>query len=75
MAQLSKEYWEDYQWANENRTELAKRYPNTWVAIVNKEVVAVGEDIKRAELEASRKTKRTEYPILFIERGIHVYKG
>jgi len=48
------------------------------VGICNKKkarTILVGEDIKSAELESSRKTKRTEYPILFIERGIHVYKG
>ena len=75
MNELSREYWEDYKWENENRSELAKRYPNRWVAIVNKEVIGVGEDIKSAELESNRRTKRAEYPILFIERGIHVYKG
>ena len=68
-----KEYWEDSKWANEHFTEIVKEYPNQWVAIVNKEVVAAGGTITEVEKKATEKTGQDEFPIYFAEKGIRVY--
>lgn len=69
----SKEYWEDSQWALEHATELSEQYPNQWVAIVNKEVIATGRDGSEVEKITVEKTGRQEFVIIFAEQGIHVY--
>lgn len=74
MGLLSENYWEDYQWANENMAELARNYPNQWVAVIDKRVIAIGPDVRSVESKAKERMDRAEFPILFVERGIHVYK-
>lgn len=68
-----KEYWEDSKWANEHFTEIVREYPDQWVAIVDKKVVAAGRTIAEVEKIAIEKTGRDEFPIYFAERGIRVY--
>ncbi len=74
MEQLSDAYWQDYRWANEHMSELVRDYPNQWVGVADKQVVAVGSDVKSVEREVKEKLHQEEFPILFVERGIHVYK-
>lgn len=69
-----KEYWEDSKWANEHFTEILREYPDQWVAIVNKKVVAAGRTIADVEKITTEKTGRDDFPIYFAERGIRVYK-
>ena len=68
-----KEYWEDSEWADENFSNIVKEYPNLWVALVGKKVVAAGKVIAEVEKMAEEKTGRKSFPVLFAERGIHVY--
>jgi len=70
---VSTEYLEDSNWAHEHLTELAKDYPNQWVAIVNKVVVAAGRVISEVERIAQEKTGRQEFPVILAEKGLHVY--
>ncbi|MEA3360987.1 MAG: DUF5678 domain-containing protein [Thermodesulfobacteriota bacterium] len=67
------EYWEDSKWASEHFTEIVRKYPDQWVAIVDKHVVAAGSTIADVEKIATEKTGRDEFPIYFAERGIRVY--
>ena len=75
MELLPDTYWEDYRWANAHMSELVRDYPNQWVGVAGKQVVAAGSDVKSVELEVKRKLHQEEFPILFVERGVHVYKG
>jgi hypothetical protein len=52
---LSKEYIEDRNWAHEHTGEFVEKYPNQWVAVVNKEVVCVGKSLAEVEDVACRK--------------------
>jgi len=70
----SKEYWKDSRWAHANIAEIAKEYPNLWVAIVDKKVVAAGKVIAEVERITQEKTGRKDFPVILAERGIHVYK-
>jgi len=64
-----KEFWDDMKWGEKHYSELVKKYPDKWVAIVNKKVVADGKSIKNTEIEAERKTSRKKelIPVIFVE--------
>lgn len=69
----SSDYWEDSRWANENFSEIVKEYPNQWVAVVDKKVVASGRTIAAVEEACRIKTGRKDVPIYLAEKGIRVY--
>ena len=68
-----KEYWEDDKWADENYMELVKEYPNMWVTVVNKRVVRAGHNPREIVDKTESETGRKEFPIIFVEKGVHVY--
>lgn len=70
-----KDFWDDLKWGREKYPELVRKYPDKWVAIVDKKIVAVGESIKKIEDEAEKKTGKPKevIPVIFIECGSHVY--
>lgn len=70
-----KEYWEDERWADEHINEIVKDHPNQWVAVVNKKVVAAAKTIAEVIRIAEEKTGAKNFPILFVEEGIHVYQN
>lgn len=68
-----KEYWEDSRWVSEHFSEIAQQYPNQWVAVVDKKVIATGKDGAEVEKITFEKTGRQEFVIILAEKGIHVY--
>ena len=66
------EYWEDRKWAYDHIDEIVKAYPNLWVAVVDKKVIASGKVIADVERAAEKSTGRKEFPVILAERGIHV---
>jgi hypothetical protein len=69
----SNEYWEDSKWANEHMNEISEKYPNQWVVIFNKKVIAASRSGSEAEQIATEKVGDQEFVILFAEKGIRVY--
>ena len=69
------EYWEDSKWASEHYGEIVKEYPNQWVAIVDKKVVATGRTIAEVEKAGMEKSGRDEFPIYLAEKGLRVYNN
>ena len=69
-----KSYWEDTKWANENFTDIVRQYPNLWVAIVDKKVVAAGKVISEVRKIAQQKTNQKSFPVIFAEKGIKVLR-
>jgi hypothetical protein len=71
----SKEFLEDMKWGEENYSELMRKYPEKWVAIVDKKIVGVGRSISEAEKEAYQKTgiEIKRIPVIFVERGASIY--
>ncbi|MCK4613936.1 MAG: hypothetical protein KAU14_03960 [Thermoplasmata archaeon] len=58
-----KEFWDDMQCGREHYSELVKKYPDKWIAIVDKSVVAVSEGINEGLVFDLRKiTKITKNP-------------
>jgi len=68
-----KEFWDDLDWANTHMDEISAAYPDQWVAIVDRHVVASGPVLADVESRAMALTGRTEFPVLFAETGIRVY--
>ncbi|MBL7075131.1 hypothetical protein ISS37_07830 [candidate division KSB1 bacterium] len=68
-----KKYWEDSRWAHEHSVEISERYPNQWIAILNKKVIAAGKDGSKVEKNGAEKAGDQEFVIFFAEKGIHIY--
>ena len=68
LTQKEKQYLADLHYDGEG-DEFYRKYQNMWIAVVNKQVVAYGENLRRVEEEASRKTgkPREEIAVQFIE--------
>lgn len=73
MRQMSKEFWEDLDWARSNHTQLAKQYPDEWIAVINKKVVAFGKSLKKVKEETMNKFKKKDVAVFFAECGEHIY--
>lgn len=73
MIKIPKEFWDDMKWGREHRSDLLHRYPDQWVAIVDKIVVAAGIDLSKVEEEVRWKTQKKLIPTLFIDSGAHIY--
>ena len=63
----------DYQWAFAHYDQLARQYPEQWVAFINETVVASGKDPTIVLEKAHQKTGLSEIPHLFIENRVHFY--
>ncbi len=63
----------EYDWAFRHYAQLAKRYPNQWVAFAHHRVVAAGPHLIRVLAKAREQVDWPHIPHLFVEAGIHVY--
>ncbi|MFQ6120019.1 MAG: DUF5678 domain-containing protein [Methanosarcinales archaeon] len=57
------------EWRREHHSELAEKYPNMWVAIVDKKVVASHKRLGIVEVLAEKRTgiDRNKVTVSFIE--------
>ncbi len=64
----------EYDWAFDHYTELAKRYPDQWVAFSNHRILAAGPRLNLV-LEKARRQQvdLPQIPHLFVETGLHIY--
>ena len=70
---IPKEFWLDREWGFDHYATLARHYASQWVAIANRKVVASSKNLGEAEIQARKKTGKVHIPVLFIEKGGHVY--
>jgi hypothetical protein len=68
----SEEFWEDQEWGFKHYSELVRKYPDKWVAIVNKRVIVAG-GLESVEEESRKKTGKTNIPLIFVDGGSHIY--
>ena len=68
-----KEFWDDLDWANAHMDEISGAYPDQWIAVVDRRIVASGPALADVESRATALTGRAEFPVLFAEAGIRVY--
>ena len=74
LQPLSKEYLEDEKWTFEHLGELIEKYPNQWIAVVNKEVVCVGTNLAEVE-EVARQKAGGRHPFSFFTWQTFRYRG
>ena len=72
-SELPQRFWDDREWGYAHYGQLAKRYGNQWVAIVNRKAIAASRSIRVVEDRARAKTGELHVPVIFVERGGHVY--
>ena len=70
-----KEFWDDMRWGRQHYSELVKKYPDKWVAIVDGKVVSFGDSPIMVEGDAEKRTGKhqNKIPLIFVESGSHVY--
>ncbi|MDI6794882.1 MAG: DUF5678 domain-containing protein, partial [bacterium] len=71
---IPREFWDDREWAYAHYQDLAKKYPDKWVAIMDKEIVAVSDGSGNILEEARARTKREYIPIVFLARPLAATK-
>lgn len=50
MIKLPKRFWEDKEWVFANYSELLKKHPNMWVAVLNKKIIAASSNLGKNAL-------------------------
>ena len=63
----------EYDWAWAHYGQLAKRYPNQWVAFAKHRILAGGPNLARVLEKAHEQLDWPHIPHLFVESGIHIY--
>lgn len=66
-------YWEEEDWAWAHYAEFMKQYPDQWIAVWQKQVVAHAASLDETEAIALEKTGMSQVPVIFVEGRIHVY--
>lgn len=72
-SELPQRFWDDREWGYAHYGQLAKRFGNQWVAIVNRKAVAASRSIRKVEDAAREKTGERHVPVIFVERGGRAY--
>ncbi|OQX21246.1 MAG: hypothetical protein BWK75_03500 [Candidatus Altiarchaeales archaeon A3] len=64
------EFWDDMNCGIAYYSELVKNYPDKWIAIVDKKVIAAEDSINYVEGEAMKKTgkQNDKIPVMFISK-------
>lgn len=70
-----KRFFKDSHWVNENINELVKKYPDQWIAVYDKEVVATGDNLAKIEKIAAEKEVNGQCVYSFIEGYPRFYKS
>jgi hypothetical protein len=73
LEQIPKHFWEDSKWFFEHGDEVIHQYPGQWVAIYNKEVVAIYKDGKWMKLDPELPVDPGSCFTFLIEDGSRVY--
>lgn len=72
QKKTSSRYWDDSDWSIANAQMLSENYPNEWLAIYNKRVIAHHKELGQVARQAE--AFGVHDPVFtYSERGIHVY--
>jgi len=70
-----KRFWQDEKWVNQHYGELVKKYPDMWVTVVNRKVIAAGESIEKIEKITKKNTGEEIFPVIFVEGAPAIYES
>ena len=68
---------DDSRWVNENYTELVQKYPDMWIAVLDKEVVIASKDLGEVFRVAEQKENevgRGPCVYTFVESPLRFYR-
>ena len=54
---IPRRHYEDSKWVNENINELTEKYPDMWIAVLDKEVVIASKDLGKVKTMARKKAR------------------
>ncbi|MFQ6091854.1 MAG: DUF5678 domain-containing protein [bacterium] len=73
---FSKQELEDFDWLLDHYPGWVSKYPDKWVAVHRKSLVAVGDDAEEVGREARKKFGESCRPVvMFVEGGAYVYQN
>ncbi len=55
------------EWFQDNVLDLVEKYPNQWIAVVDRAVICTSASRRRAQAEAKRLAPGREFSLYFIE--------
>lgn len=70
---LKNDFWQNYQWILDHYNELSSQYADQWISANDGKVIASGRSIKEVERKVQKITGRNRLPIMFLEKGVHIY--
>jgi hypothetical protein len=70
---IPNDFWQNRQWMLEHYNELASQYADKWITAIKGKVIAAGNSIKEVEKIAKKIVGKKHIPIMFMEKGVHVY--
>ncbi len=69
-----KKYYDDAKWAYSHFHEWRKRYGNKWIAVLNRKIIASGDDVGVVINRLSKKSiPSKDASIIFVEKGAYIY--
>ena len=71
-----KRFWEDEKWIGENIMDLMRQYPDQWIAVLDKEVVAASKhrlEVNRVAKQKEAEADQGQCVYEFIEGGVRFY--
>ena len=68
IHKLPRRYYEDQEWALAHYDRWMEAYPDQWIAVISRRVVAAGTDMEEVSTRAREKTGELHIPLLFIEK-------
>ncbi len=71
--EIPKRFWEDAKWGRKHATQIWEKYPEMWIAIVNKKVVSYGKNLEEVRNTAREKTGVKHAVIQFVDGGSCIY--
>lgn len=72
MINIPGRFWEDKEWVFSHYSELLKKHPNMWIAVLNKKIIGASTDLGKVE-EIKAKAGEKHIPVIFMDDGSHVY--
>jgi len=69
-----KRFFEDERWICQHLDELTQKYPDQWIAVYQKEVVAADKSLAKVQRIGRQKADEGQCVYSFIEGGIRYYR-
>ena len=65
----------DRDWISDHISELKRRYPDEWIAVVNGQVIAHGPNLGEVERTTEEQTGEKEFPVHLVESRPRFYSS